>query len=51
MRAFLNSPGNGLFAGAISFALGLHLGGEKCDLKKVSNLMANFSMQKYDFLP
>ena len=34
MRAFLNSPVNGLFAGGIIFALGLHLGGEKCDLKK-----------------
>ena len=51
MRAFLNSPGNGLFDGAISFALGLHLGGEKCDLKKVSDLAANFFMQKYEFLP
>ena len=34
MRPFLNSPKNGLFAGGIIFALGLHLGGEKCDLKK-----------------
>ena len=27
--------------------LGLHLGGEKCNFKKLSNLMANFFMQKY----
>ena len=48
---FLNTPGNGLFAGGISFALGLHLGGEKRDLKKVSDLTAFFFGQKYDFLP
>ena len=29
------SPENGLFAGGIIFAVGLHLGGEKCDLKSV----------------
>ena len=51
MRAFLNSPGNKLFAGGISFALGLHLGGKKCDLKKMSDRTANFFMQKYEFLP
>ena len=44
-------PGNELFAGGIIFALGLHLGGEKCDLKKVSDLTAFFFMQKYEFLP
>ena len=51
MRAVLNSPGNGLFAGAIIFALGLHFGGENRDLKKVSDLTAFFFMQKYEFLP
>ena len=51
MRVFLNTPGNGLFSGAIIFALGLHLGGENRDLKKVSDLTAFFFMQKYEFLP
>ena len=31
------------------FALGLHSGGEKWDLKKLSDLTANFFMQKYEF--
>ena len=48
---FLNTPGNGLFAGGIIFALGLHLEGENRDLKKESDLTAFFFMQKYDFLP
>ena len=48
---FLNTPGNGLFAGGTIFALGLHLGGENRDLKKVSDLTAFFFMQKYEFLP
>ena len=51
MRGSLNSPGNERFAGGIIFALGLHLGGENRDLKKVSDLTAFFFMQKYEFLP
>ena len=47
MRPFLNSPKNGLFAGGIIFALGLHSGGEKWDLNKLSDLTATFFMQKY----
>ena len=41
MRVFLNTPGNGLFAGGLIFALGLHLGGEKRDLLKNWNFNVN----------
>ena len=42
LRAFSNSPGNGLFEGGIHFDLGCHLGVEKCILKFVVILTANF---------
>ena len=35
LRAVLNSPGNGLSAGVISFALRLHLDVKKCDRKRL----------------
>ena len=51
MRQFLNSPKNGLFAGGIIFALGLHLGSEKCDLKKcpISRSRQIFSCKNTSF--
>ena len=51
LRAFLNSPGNGLFAGGVSFALGLHLGVKNCDKKKLVDLTADFFTHKSEFPP
>ena len=47
----MNSPGNGLFADGIRFALGLHLGVENRDQKKLGDLTADFFTHKYEFLP
>ena len=49
MRPFLSSPKNGVFAGGIIFALGLHLGGEKCDLKKCLISRQIFSCKNTSF--
>ena len=46
----MNSPGNGLFAGGIRFALGLHLGVKNRDQKKLGDLTADFFTHKYEFL-
>ena len=50
MRAFLKTPGNGLFAGGLSFAVGLDFDAKKRDWKKLVHLEAIFFGQKYDFL-
>ena len=49
MRAFLKTPGNGLFAGGLSFAVGLDFDAKNA-IEKSGNLEANFFGQKYDFL-
>ena len=48
LRAFSNSPGNGLFEGGIHFDLGCHLGVEKCILKFAVILTANFFTFYYE---
>ena len=46
MRAFLKTPGNGLFAGGLSFAVGLDFDAKKAIEKKVGHLEANFFRPK-----
>ena len=50
MRAFLKTPGNGLFAGGLSFAVGLDFDAKKTRLKKSGPSGSKFFDQKYDFL-